>query len=143
MRSGGVIFLGVGGLLLAIALAWTGWVLYFRASSQNVMGTVAQEVLTPLSDGNAYCPVIRYTTRTGRTLEHYSNVCSWPAAYEVGDQVRVYYDPLDPQRVQVNDLFGTWFVPLLLGFMGIVFGGVGLPMVIDLSYWIGRLRGES
>lgn len=141
MRTGGAIFGAVGFGLLAIGLAIVGWIFYFRASSQQVMGTIVAEVLTPLSDGNAYCPVVRYTTRNGETLEHHSNVCSWPAANDVGDQVKIYYDPLDPAHVQMDSFFGTWFAPGLLIFMGVIFAGVSVPMLIpDFMDIFSRLR---
>jgi hypothetical protein len=129
MRIGGAVMLAVGLTMLTLALGIAGWVLWFRSNSQSVMGTVVAEVLTPYSDGNAYCPVVQYTTRNGQTLEHYSNICAWPATYQVGDEVRMYYNPLNPTSVQMSNFFGTWFMPLLFGFMGVIFTASGIGML--------------
>jgi hypothetical protein len=129
MRIGGAIMLAIGLTMLVLAVAGLVSVVWFRSNAQSVMGTVVAEVLTPYSDGNSYCPVVSYTTRNGQTLEHRSNICAWPAAYEVGDQVRMYYNPLNPSSVQMNNFFGTWFFPILFGFMGIVFSASSVGML--------------
>lgn len=129
MRIGGAVMLAIGLAMLTLALGVAGWVLWFRSNAQAVEGTVVAEILTPYSDGNSYCPVISYTTRNGQRLEHHSNICSWPAAYEVGDKVRIYYDPINPTRVQLNNFFGTWFFPSLFGFLGLVFSLSGAGML--------------
>lgn len=138
MRIGGAIFLAVGLGLLAIAVGITTWVLWTRGQWVEVEGTVVEEVLTAFADGNAYCPVIRYTTRVGQQLTHRSNICAWPPAYEAGDSVRVFYDPTNASDMQFDNFFGTWFVPLLLGFMGVVFSLCSVPML--LPDWTSLLR---
>jgi hypothetical protein len=130
MRWGGAAMLAVGLTMLAIGLAIAGWTMWTRGQWTEVQGTVIEEVLTPFSDGNAYCPVIRYTTRVGQSLTHRSNICAWPAAYEEGEHVRVFYDPANTSNVQIDNFFGTWFMPLLLGFMGLVFSLASIPMLL-------------
>lgn len=135
MRSPGLIFLVVGLIMLAVALfAWLNGT-WFRIRADEVTGTVVEVRLTAYSDGNAYCPVVRYTPRLGEPLTHYSNICSWPAAYEQGQQVTMYGDRLDPEHVQMQDFFGIWFLPLFLGFMGTVFTSVGF-----FTTWPGWLQ---
>jgi hypothetical protein len=133
MRIFSYVFLGLGLLLLAIAAAIFLYGAWFRINSESVTGTVVEVELRPYSDGNAYCPVIRYSVIGGQTYTHYSDICSWPASYEQGQQVRLYVDHSDPQRVQLNDFFTVWFLPLLFGFMGAVFAGVGYWSTRNLS----------
>lgn len=128
MRIGGFIMLGLGLLSLAITIGFGGSVLWFRTHALQTHGTVIAEVLTPYADGNMYCPTIRYTTREGQTLEHDSDICAWPPAYEEGQQVTVYYDRTNPKDVQRVSLFGNWFIPGLFGFLGIIFTISGLSM---------------
>ncbi|MEX1071945.1 MAG: DUF3592 domain-containing protein [Anaerolineales bacterium] len=135
MRSPGLIFLVVGLIMLAVALfVWLNGT-WFRIQADEVIGTVVEVRLTAYSDGNAYCPVVRYRSHSGETLTHYSNICSSPAAYEQGQQVTMYVDRTDPERVQMDDFFGIWFLPLFLGFMGTIFSGVGF-----FTEWPGFLQ---
>jgi len=141
MRPPGLIFLVVGLIMLAFALfAWLNGT-WFRIQADEVMGTVVEVRLTANSDGNAYSPVIQYRARTGETLTHYSNICSWPAAYEQGQQVTMYVDRADPEHVQMDDFFEIWFIPLLFGFMGSIFSGIGFFTVgpgFLQSRWVKR-----
>jgi hypothetical protein len=128
-----ILFLGLGLLLLAIAAAIFLYGAWFRINSETVTGTVTEVQLRHYADGNAYCPVIRYLVSGGLSFTHYSDFCSWPASYEQGQQVRLYVDRNDPQHVQLHDFFSIWFLPLLFGFMGAVFAGVGYWSTRNLS----------
>lgn len=145
MRTTGLVFLGLGLIALLVAAVLFGSGAWFRATAEAVQGVVIEEVLTPFSDGNAYCPVIRYTTQGGFSYTHHSNICAWPAAYERGDTVRLYVDPADPEHVQLYSFFSVWFGPLLAAFLGAVFFGVGLttyrldPTSRPLFGWLRRL----
>jgi hypothetical protein len=108
---------------------------WFRIQADEVTGTVIDLRLSASSDGDSYCPVVQYRTRNGQTLTHYSNICSWPAAYERGQQVTMHVDHIDPELVQMDDFFGIWFLPLFLGFMGAVFSAVGF-----FTTWPGWLQ---
>lgn len=139
MRTFGWVFFGLGVLFLGIAIIIWAWGAAFRIGAVEVTGRVSEVILSPRSDGNVYCPAVRYTTRSGQTFTHYSNICSWPAAYEVGQEVRMFYDASDPERAQMDDFFGTWFLPLLFGFLGLVFGGVGYFTLFPVT-WFTRFR---
>lgn len=143
MRTGAAITLGIGLIMLLVALALAGNVFWFRTHAIRVTGTVIDVPLTALPDGNAYCPVIRFTTREGQSVDYYSNVCSWPPAYKQGQQVVIYYDRADPERVQFVNFFGTWFLPLLFGFLGILFTFSGVSMFsskFGLSRLLNRIK---
>jgi hypothetical protein len=130
MRSFSLVFLGIGFLFLAIAIGVFLFGSWFRIQAEKVDGIVTDVVLRPYADGNAYCPVIKYSVLGGATYTHNSDLCSWPASYEQGQHVTLYVDRIDPERVQLNDFFSIWFFPLLFGFIGLIFAGVG--------YWASR-----
>jgi len=46
--------------------------------------------------------------------------------YNVGDQVQLLIDPDKPGEPQENGFMENWFLPMLLGSIGLVFAGVGL-----------------
>ena len=128
MRTFGIVFVVIGLTFLAIALGSFLYGTWFRVQAEKVDGVVTEVVLRPYADGNAYCPVIRYSMIGGSTYTHSSDICSWPASHEPGQHVTLYVDRTDPERVQLNDFFSIWFFPLLFGFMGAIFAGVG--------YWV-------
>jgi len=51
----------------------------------------------------------------------------------VGQTINVLYDPDDPQKARINKWFNLYFVPMLLGFLGLVFGGIGIGLVIAIQ----------
>lgn len=125
MRSFALVFLGIGLIFPAIAVGSFLYGSWFRIQAERVDGVVTEVVLRPYADGNAYCPVIRYSVIGGATYTHHSDICSWPSFYEQGQHVILYVDRIDPQRVQLSDFFSMWFLPILFVFMGAIFGGVG------------------
>lgn len=124
-RLPGMIFFGIGLALLAVALVVGGMAISFRMGAERVTGTVSEVELRHYSDGNSYCPIISFTTRLGQSYTHRSDVCSWPPSFERGDEAIIYYDPANPNRSQLDSFLGVWFIPVLFGFMGLIFGGVG------------------
>jgi hypothetical protein len=111
MKTFGWIFFGIGLALLAIALIAAGLAISFRMGAEKVNGTVIENELRHYSDGNSYCPVVRFTTRLGQPYTHFSDVCSWPPSFEVGQQVTIYYDPKNPNSSQLDSFLGVWFIP--------------------------------
>ncbi len=115
------VFLGVGALLLAVgaALAWdTDRQL---ANSERVTGMVVELVR---GSGNGAYPLVQYTYN-GQQETVSGGVTSSPPVYELGEQVGIYV-PNDPtQEVLIDSLTELWFVPLILSFIGVVFGFIG------------------
>jgi hypothetical protein len=127
VRILGAAILAVGLIMLLFGVGAPLYGVWFRIQSEQVSGTVVDVPLRAYSDGNAYCPVIEYRSR-GENFRHYSDICSWPAAYEVGDQVRMFVDRNDPERVQMGSFFGIWFVPIMMLLFGGIMSFVGLSL---------------
>lgn len=121
MRTLGTIFVAVGVIALLAALVNFTSGVWFRTRAEEVTGEVVEVALRHYADGNAYCPVIRYTTRDSQTFVHKSDICAWPAAYQQGEQVRMYVDPTNPENVQLHSFFAVWFFPPAYGFLGLPF----------------------
>ena len=54
--------------------------------------------------------------------------------YGPGSQHRIRYNPAEPRdiRYTAGFNFGFFFLPLIFGFLGIIFSGIGLPMLISM-----------
>ena len=114
----------------------------FLAVAKSADGTVVrlEYERSSSSSGGAYYPIVRFLLRTGETFEFRSSVGSSPPSYRRGESVRVLYDPTAPESAEIDSFFSLWFAPILLGFLGSVFGAFGV------GYWgwfIARVRREA
>jgi hypothetical protein len=71
--------------------------------------------------GYTYAPVFSFTSIDGLTHTVTSDVGSSPAGFDVGDSVRVRYDPANPQTARIHSFFQTWGGPVLSGLVGLSF----------------------
>jgi hypothetical protein len=53
--------------------------------------------------GDLYYPVLEFTTRDGRHVRAPMRLGTKPALAQVGDQVTVAYDPLNPEEAEIED----------------------------------------
>jgi Protein of unknown function (DUF3592) len=127
-RSGVVlgVFLAVGlGMLTGSGYSF----LHTRAAIARAIpadGAVVDLISSTDSDGDTvYYPRVRFRTQVGGMQEFTGSVGSRPAAFDVGEGVRVLYDPERPGDARIDTFFQLWFLPLLLGGMGVIFAGIG------------------
>jgi hypothetical protein len=122
----GIIFSLVGGLLFAIGFfVWLG-VRRFLESSLEAEGTV---VAMNRSYKGGYAPVFEYRAG-GQPIQVAENIYTSPPQYSVGDKVPVRYEPENPEGARIAGPFNLYFVPGLLAGMGLIFGIVGVAMLI-------------
>jgi len=122
----GLVFGGVGFLLTALALFFLVRTRIFINNSQQTQGTITQMVYSRDSDSNGYTPVFRFRTLQGQEVEVSGNIRTNPPQFKVGQTIDVLYDPENPQKARIKKWFNLYFVPLLLGFLGLIFGGIGI-----------------
>jgi hypothetical protein len=75
--------------------------------------------------GGSYYPVIEFRTVRNEAVVFRGSVGSNPPSFRRGEQVRVLYDPTTPEIAKIDSFFQLWFLPLVLGVMGLTFGGAG------------------
>lgn len=126
-----LIFGGVGFLLLVLAAVVFVGEAAFLNRAKTVVGTVG-ELYKSIHDegGNSYCPVFRFTTQDGRTVNYRSNVCASPPAYKIGDKVDLYYDPENINEVQMNDFWSKYAGVFVLAVVGMPFSLAGLVALV-------------
>lgn len=136
-----LLFIFIGILLLVGSL-----LLYLRQRTFLARTIVAQgEVveLLPISQSGDYVvkrtesgiklekkylfrPVLRFETQSGEAVEFTANLSMRPAAYRVGEQVELRYDPANPRQAVINRPLYLWFYVLLFVFFGLFLIGLGL-----------------
>lgn len=126
----GTVFGFVGMLLFAIGIFILIHTRIFMDKAQEVKGTVIRMVYRRGSDGGrGYSPVYQFRTITGQTIEIADGMSSNPPMFTEGQSVDVLYDPENPNRARIKKWSSLYFVPLLLGGLGIIFGGIGVVLL--------------
>ena len=114
--------LGLGMLAPALWISYQSWA--FLQTAQAVPGTVIALQWSNGENSRVARPVVSYEVR-GEPYQVTGSVASSPPAYDVGDPVRVLYPPGQPKAARLESGFDLWFLPVLLGGMGLVFTLVG------------------
>lgn len=129
----GIVFSLVGGLLALIGVFLFIRTRIFIGKAQEAKGTVIQMVYSRTSSssgsGGGYAPVYQFRTFDGQNIVIQDSLSSNPPRFQVGQEIEVLYDPGNPQKARLNKWMNLYFVPLLLGGIGLIFGGVGLAIV--------------
>lgn len=138
-RLVGSIFMSLGGIMLAV-------VIYLIVSNYNfaqraipVKGKVIEyeSYVSTDDDGRSttmFRPTFEYVY-AGKTYTHQSSTSSSSPEYEINEMVDVLVDPDEPLEILIDSFWERWFLPVLLGFMGAMFGGMG--------YLVFRLLGKQ
>lgn len=122
---GTLIFLGAGFLVVGTGTGFFTYLKSYRAT-EPVLG-----IVEALREGRkGYFPTISYTPKDGVQRSYESHFGSNPPMYEVGDTVRLYYDPADPAAVRIDSAMESWFFPANFGL-----GGMAFLILAALGYW--------
>ena len=129
----GIVFSLVGGLLALIGVFLFIRTRIFIGNAQEAKGTVIQMVYSRTSSssgsGGGYAPVYQFRTLDGQTIMIHDSLSSNPPRFQVGQEIDVLYESGNPQKARINKWMNLYFVPVLLGGMGLIFGGVGMAIV--------------
>ena len=128
----GTVFSLVGGLLALIGLFLFIRTRIFIDNAQEVKGTVIQMVYSRSSSSNSsggYAPIYQFRTLDGQNIVKQDSLSSNPPRFQVGQEIDVLYESGNPQKARINKWMNLYFVPVLLGGMGLIFGGVGIAIV--------------
>jgi hypothetical protein len=127
----GIVFSLVGGLMALIAVFLFVRTRMFISNAQEVKGTVVRMVWSPGSDGGGgYSPVYQFRTIEGRLVEKQDSLSSNPPMFTEGQTIDVLYEPANPEGARIKKFWSLYFISILLGGMGLIFGGIGVVLLI-------------
>ena len=134
------IFAGVSILGLAIA-GFSGFnTLRGLRRQMSAQGRVVELVVRSDSSGREFFyPVVEFTRDGERAVEQVS-VGSWPAPYQPGDAVSVYWDPQQPHNVNIRSSdsgYTPWILTGITGALGVAFGVAAV-----FAWWISKEERE-
>lgn len=85
-----------------------------------------------------YAPKISFFPEEKKEVTFVSDISSSPAAYEVGDEVDVYFDPQNPQNARVTSPFIFTGILLLVG------GGLcGVALLELVPSWLRKRKNNQ
>jgi hypothetical protein len=126
-----IVFSLVGLLLVAIGVFIWIRTRIFLSTAQEVKGTVVRMVYHHSSEGGGgYSPVYQFRTIDGQTIEAGDSMSSNPPMFHEGQVIDVLYDPANPHKARIKKWMSLYFASVLLGGMGLIFGGIGVVMLI-------------
>jgi hypothetical protein len=123
LRLGGVFF-GIGAALSVASLAvsiprWT-----LASTGSVATGTIVAMQRSSKSSR----PVVEFTPQNHRPIRTTMTVGGQGG--HIGDKVRVFYDPNDPEDNVADTFSELWFFCLLLGGMGVMWFVIGGPFLV-------------
>jgi hypothetical protein len=141
------IFLGIGVLTLAIALTSGFSAARQIAAEQPAPGRIFDLILRTSpggydSEGNYqppqdyYYPVVEFSLPNGDQVTVQLSEGSWPAAYTIGEEVTIIYNPDRPTDARIQSASSNFLVWLLPGLTGLL--GVAFLAAAGLVYWFTR-----
>jgi len=114
---------GLSALGLLVGAVWAYFSQQRKMESRiSATGTVVEltERITASGRSSMICPVVEFTIPSGEKIRFTSEFGSRPAGHKVGQSLNVRYDPVDPQKAEIESTMTLWLVPLILAFMGIL-----------------------
>jgi len=73
-----------------------------RQNGLEVQGEVVRLTESCDDDGCTYRPSVTFTTQNGESITYTSKFSSNPPAYDVGEDVTIYYLPDNPQKARIK-----------------------------------------
>ena len=103
-------------------LAFCLWGMYAAYNSWNLTknGEITTGIVSLMEESNTneggccvYSPVIEFQVN-GQTYTFEGDNATYPPTYEVGEEVRVIYDPADPSNALINKASERWLFPVII-----------------------------
>jgi len=120
---------GVGLLMFIMAVIMYVRIRLFINTAQAVKGTVVEMVFRRRSTntrGGGYLAVYQFRTLDGKKIKAKDSLSRNPPQFQVGQEIDILYDPENPHHARINKWLNLYFLPALLGGMGLLFGGIGV-----------------
>lgn len=125
---------GVGFLLFSMAVIMYVRIRLFIKTAQAVKGTVIEMVYRRKSTSNrggGYLAIYQFRTIDGKKIKAKDSLSRNPPQFQVGQEIDVLYNPENPHNARINKWLNLYFLPVLLGGLGLLFGGIGVLIVFS------------
>jgi len=106
--------------------------IFYQNSGNFVKSSITGQgtVIELQKSGKTYYPIVKFKSKTGKEFTFKAGVGTNPPAYQIGNNVNIIYSPEDPQKAQINSPLYFWFLPILFGGLGGIFGLLSFAFLI-------------
>lgn len=122
LRVIGLIFAGLGLMGLAVALVLAGREMFATDGMLPGQGAVVAF--------QNHKPVVRFPIGDSGHVTIVGGTATTPPAYDIGEKVKVWYDPARPTRAFIDSYLERWFGPSLVGGLAVLFAMLGLGFLV-------------
>jgi hypothetical protein len=129
-----IIFIALGTALLCGGAVW-GWKTWsFASNAKTAVGKVVRieervttrnRVGKPDRRSVSQLPVFTFRDDEGQEHTATSPASEGKNAYQIGQAVPVLYRPENPDDASINTFTQMWLGPMVIGILGLAFGGLG------------------
>jgi hypothetical protein len=129
----------LGGVGMLVGSGWSlGNTLKFRKLATVTEGQVVDyetSQSTSTSNGRSssktmYAPVVTYRDQSGTEHRVTSSSSTSSRSYDIGAKVPVRFMPNNPDEARIDSFMENWFLPVLLGGMGLLFFSLGIGATV-------------
>ena len=105
----------------------------FLTKAKAVNGKVIELVALSSINNNSmtYSPVFQFTDQSGKTHTIQSASSSNPPSYEVGEEVKIFFNPENPNEAKLNEIFDLWGASIILGIVAL--GSMFLSSIVFIA----------
>jgi hypothetical protein len=129
VAAAGITF-GVALILLAIGTIPVMRTLLFLRTAEETTGTIV-ELREGQGEGPIFQAVVEFKTHEGQTIRWTQP--GWRSRFpgNVGDEIRMKYNPQNPNRARTADMHSTWVFGVVFSSFGLLLGAIGLWRILD------------
>lgn len=102
-------------------------------TTTGVVTGLQKRILNPGSSG-VYCPTVEFTALSGERVSFESAFGNMPAGYQVGQTVKVFYDPREPAKAEVDSGLSKWLAPGC--FLAFALGGCFFSVMFLVLFFV-------
>lgn len=123
---------GMGAIFLAIGVGVGISNVRFASNAKRADGVVVELVWSHSGKGgSSAAPMVRFEV-DGKPFTFRGGVSSRPPSYDVGEKVRVLYDPEDPSNAKIDGFWELYLLPFIFTLLGgLELLAVGIWVAID------------
>lgn len=101
----------------------------FFENANEASGTITKFIPAASKNGTVYYPYVSFVTKSGQQVEFTSCVEKKSFNSTEGSKVKVFYDPTNPEKAEINGRYVFLINPLFFGFLSVFFFLIGFWII--------------
>lgn len=102
----------------------------FEKTAQRATGVVQELIPERIQRTVMYFPVIRFTTAAG-VIVSVKSKSGRSGGYQVGQSIRVLYDPADPSNAEIDAPWSRWLIVIAASLVATILFSIGAAALLS------------